>query len=198
MNISSLNGAIITDLTKGGPGERDGLQIGDIIRTVDGTPVKKTSDVMVRIYRYSSDRHIFGIERSHLPMAVTVTTTYFPAQPTPPETHPQHSDFAPDEVGASKLLGLFLKPIGDDTRLHYHLDASLSGLVVSAVDPASDPGHKGLLPGDVVVRADNYATSKLDDLRQVIDGLRAEKREGVLLFVNRGGRNVPIPIDLPD
>ncbi len=47
--LKSTEGFIITSVTQGGPGSKAGLLAGDVIETIDGTPVKNSSDALNRI-----------------------------------------------------------------------------------------------------------------------------------------------------
>ncbi len=71
------------------------------------------------------------------------------------------------------------------------IDASLRGVVVTAVDPASAAAESGLQSGDVIREVDHKPVTSVADFQRAV---RASKG-AVLLLVNRGGNTAFLAIE---
>ena len=94
---------------------------------------------------------------------------------------------APEETKEMESLGLPLAPLDDDMRSRLGLDASAEGLIVMAVDPASEAFTKGLVEGDLITEAGQQKVVRLQDLEDRIKEAKDAGRKSILLLVRRGG-----------
>jgi serine protease DegQ len=79
--LKTTDGFIITSVTKGGPGAEAGLQVGDVIESIDGTIVKNSSDALNRIAgKPPGTRVTLGGVRQGKPFSVQVRVTERPVQ----------------------------------------------------------------------------------------------------------------------
>ncbi len=62
------------------------------------------------------------------------------------------------------------------------------GVVISAVDQSTDAAAKGLQRGDVILTANNMATTTEAELNNAVAGVRKAGRNAVLLQVLRRGQ----------
>ncbi|MGC5371911.1 PDZ domain-containing protein, partial [Klebsiella pneumoniae] len=62
------------------------------------------------------------------------------------------------------MIGLGLAPLDDDLRAKHGLAATVKGLVVTDVDPASPASDKGVKVGDVIVEAAQEPVASIDDI----------------------------------
>ena len=104
---------------------------------------------------------------------------------------------APDEPQELESLGLTLAPLDDDMRSRLGLDPATEGLMIMAVDPASEAYTKGLREGDLITEAGQSRVVRLQDLQDRITEAKAGGRKSLLLLVRRGGdpRFVALSID---
>ena len=83
-------------------------------------------------------------------------------------------------------LGIAVVAITPDLSRGLNLSPATRGVVIAAVDPASDAGQKGLQRGDVVISANQRVLTTPADLAAVVTAARAAGRASVLLQVQRG------------
>ncbi len=200
LNITDTTGAYILDATKGGPADKAGVQIGDIVKTLNGVDVKSPTDLTRRIADVKVGEKLnMGILRNGKIVNVTITAALRPSEDDLAKGlngGDDNSDGTSSSSDSSspQVLGMSLKAITPDTRKAFGLDDSVSGLVITGLDPNSDGADKGLKPGDVIVRADNRPVATQADFAAIIDEFTKAKRPSILLLVNRDGRNVPLPL----
>jgi serine protease Do len=94
---------------------------------------------------------------------------------------------APDEPVEKEILGVTVAAISDELREQLGLDASATGLVVGAVDEASEAFEKGLRAGDVITEAGQQNLANIKDLEDRIDEAKEAGRKSLLLLVRRSG-----------
>jgi serine protease Do len=61
------------------------------------------------------------------------------------------------------------------------------GLVVEAVDPASDAATKGLQPGDVVTEVAQQPVADVAAFRERVETATENGQKSILLLIRRGG-----------
>ena len=99
-------------------------------------------------------------------------------------------------------FGLTLAAIDEQTRTRFSVGKNIEGVVVTAVEPGSIAAEKGIRPGDVVRRiggqeiSDPAEVSRL--LATAVEQSRDNKRNAVLVLVNRKGNDRYIALPLRD
>ncbi len=198
-----LEGAYVSGVNAGGPGERGGLQEGDIVVAVNGEDVSDNTELTRRVAAVNVGETVaFDILRNGDRRTVNVRAVARPSarelaelnaepdQPTLPEG-------ASVPAGES-AIGLTLAPVSPQVRELYGLEDRITGLVITEVQPRTRFARLGVLPGDVLTRADNRPLRSVEDLRGTVQRLRAAGRPSVLLSLNRGGQSIPVVVELDE
>ena len=94
---------------------------------------------------------------------------------------------APEEPKSLDTLGLTLAPLDDDMRSRLGIEPSVQGLMVMAVDQASEAFTKGLREGDLITEAGQQKVVRLQDLEDRIAEVKDAGRRSILLLIRRGG-----------
>jgi serine protease Do len=194
MGLAEASGALVTDVPEG-PAKVAGITAGDVITRFDGQPVRSAGDLTRRVADAPIGEAVpVIVQRGGRTQTLAVTlgrreeaeATTFPA-----------SSPAPEEPKEMESLGLTLAPLDDDIRSRLGLDAGAEGLVVMAVDPASEAFTKGLREGDLITEAGQQRVVRLQDLQDRIKDARDGGRKSILLLIRRGGdpRFVALSID---
>jgi serine protease Do len=90
-------------------------------------------------------------------------------------------------------LGVFLAPITDLARRLYNITTD-KGVVVAAVDPASDAFTQAIIPGDVVEKVQDQPVTSPDQAMSVAKQAMARDRFIALLVVSKNGSERWVPI----
>ncbi|MBL9053840.1 MAG: Do family serine endopeptidase, partial [Tabrizicola sp.] len=165
MGLAEAKGALVTEVPEG-PARDAGITSGDVITMFGGQEVTDAGDLTRRVADAPVGEAVpVIILRAGQTETLSVTlgrreeaeATAFPAATDAPE--------APREM---ETLGMTLAPLDDELRSRLGLDASAEGLVVLAVDPASEAYTKGMTEGDVITEAGQARVSRLQDLEDRI------------------------------
>lgn len=184
MGLADAAGALVTDVPDG-PAKEAGITAGDVITRFDGQPVNDAGDLTRRV----ADAPI----GEAVPVIVlrdgrteTLQVTLGRREDAEATTMPASAP-APEAPREMETLGLTLAPLDDDMRSRLGLDASVDGLMITAVDPASEAYTKGLREGDLITEAGQQRVVRLQDLEDMIAEANAAGRKSLLLLIRRGG-----------
>lgn len=202
--MAGQKAAIVAELIPGGPAERAGLVIGDIVLSVNGVRVRSSSEMTRQVAKASpGDLLRLEIIRGGKPRTIEIRSGVRPpeAQLAGGPGGPNGATPGPGRPGSSSgqsLLGMTVAPLDDAGRRRAGLPADARGLLVSSVERSSDAAERGLQANDVLLRAGDRVLAAPADLAAVIDQARKAGRPSVLVAVWRGGRTIFLPIKIAD
>jgi serine protease Do len=188
LGLSSVKGAIVDQLTPGGPAEQAGVRSGDVVVTVNGRPVESSADLTRQVaLAKPGDAVRLGVLREGKIRELTLQAGRRPSEGA------LATNGGPDQgggrsgegAGAAALLGMRLAP---DPQ---------GGLVVQDVSPGSDAAQKGLRQGDVILRAGASPVASPTDVSSAVAAAKGAGRKSVPLLVDRGGQRFYVPVDVP-
>jgi serine protease Do len=196
--VPGQKGAIVADLVPGGPSARAGLVAGDVVVSVNGVPVKTSSELTREVAKAKpGDSLKLDVIHDGKHRTIDIRSGVRPA-----EKDLALNDNTPGGPGAPggantphvSVLGMSLAPLDEATRRKINAPPELKGMVVEKVDASSDAGQKGLRAGDVIVRAGDRPVLTAADLSAVVDAAKKSNRNAVLLGVFRNGRTTFLPL----
>ena len=207
LGVPANRGEFVQSVQPGEPAERAGLRPGDVVLRVNGqevTPEQTLSYIVANIEpgtrvpleilrdgRRQTVQATIGQRPSPEELAATRQFEAPPEGSEPPPTPGQASGSVVADLGIQAI------PITPVIARQLGLSDNVRGLVVTAVDPSSDAGSKGLGRGTVILSANGRELTQVSDLEAVIRAARAEGRSAVLLRVQaRGGPPILIPVRL--
>jgi len=202
--MAGQKGAIVAELTSGGPAERAGLAMGDIILSVNGTRVRSSSELTRQVAKAApGDLLRLEVIRDGKPRTIEIRSGTRPSesqlvagQGGPGGGAPGPGRPAPS--AGQSLLGMTVAPLDEAGRRRAGLPADARGLVISNVDRSSDAATKGIQANDVLLRAGDRLLATPADLAAVVDQARRAGRPSVLVAVWRGGRTIFLPVKIAD
>ncbi|MGA0605426.1 Do family serine endopeptidase [Phenylobacterium sp. VNQ135] len=198
--LGDQKGAIVADLTPGGPSARAGLQVGDVVTAINGQTVRSSSELTRQVARARpGDSLRLDVIREGRRQTVTVRSGTRPSErdlAANDNSGNPRTPGSPDAPAAKAppILGLSLGVLDGAARQRLSLPADVRGALVESVDQNSDAGTKGLRRGDVITRANDRAVTSAADLAAVVDAAKKAGRTSVLVGVYRGGRTSFLPL----
>src|SRR5450755_346614 len=161
-------GVVIEGVEPGSPAEKAGLKGGDVITSVNGTPVKSGNDLVNPIAMAPIGSKVkldYVRDRSQKETTATVEdrTRVFPN--TAGRMGEQPGEQAPPE------FGLHVEDLTPQLSRKLGIDGS-KGVLVSDVDPASFADDLGFGRGDVIAEVNRQTVSNVDDYKKAVAQLK--------------------------
>ena len=182
-------GVVLSDVTPDGPGDKAGLQVGDILVSIDGKLIMNARQMEVNLYRYSVGQKVtVEVLRKGSKFTYAVPVT---------EREDDPMRFA-DMVDPTKNLvpKLGILGISIDERIASLLPDLRNSYGVVVAARGGDTPYTGdiLQPGDVIYSVNTQPVSSVDALRMAIDALK--DTDPVVLQVEREGRLLYITLTI--
>ena len=163
------NGVLVQQIQPGGPAEKAGLKVGDIITTDDGRSIKDGDDLVNEITTRRPGSTIrLGYLRDGKPGDTTATIgdldKVFADQAN------LQAEAGPDDKGdaGEAKLGMMVREISPSTTAKLHI----SGVLIQSVRSGSFADLQGLEPGLVIVRINKQPTGTKDQYDAVVGKLK--------------------------
>jgi serine protease Do len=195
LGASSEKGAIVANVIDDSPAAKAGFKQGDVILSLNGSEVDDNRDLTRKVANLGvGDKANFMVLRDGARRSVTAVIAKRDeaqiATATPPANQGNNRGGNNNrEKATASSLGMDLMTLTSETRDQYDIDASVSGVVVTTVDPNSEAADKGFRPGDVIVSVGNKNVRTPADVEQGVTDAKRANRESILLLVaGRGGQ----------
>jgi serine protease Do len=175
--VPDTSGAIIEDVTAGGPAAKAGLKNGDVVRKYNGQPVAASGQLIALVTDTNPGTTVkLDILRDGQPMTIQVTLG------ERPENLSVHAGLgsAPSQ---GTLQGITVQALTPEIRQQFSLPSDEQGVVISNLDPESPATQAGLQPGDVIEEINRQRVRSVGDFQR----LAAEAKGDTLLRINRQG-----------
>ena len=200
LGLSKAHGALVANLTEGGPAEKAKLHVGDVILSFDGKPIEEMRS-LPRIVAETAVGKASKVVvwRKGKEVNLKVKLGEFPddekVAAATPRNHPRKT-----KTKALKALGLTIAPVNDELRSRFKLDEDAKGVVVTDVDVNSPAAENGVRPGDVVrkIGPNQVAVTSPSQVIKNVQKARKAKRKRLLFLFERDGnsRFVALGIDV--
>jgi serine protease Do len=179
------SGALIADVTPGGPADKAGLKNGDIIRKLNGKTIGDYAQLTVMVTEMNPGTEVtLDILRDGKPMTVRVTLGERPAN----LAAQSGSRRGPSE---GTLRGISVQNLTSSLRDQLQLPENVEGVVISQIDPNSPAAQVGLQEGDVIESINRQPVRNVIEFNR----LAAQAKGRTLLRVNRQGQGQYVVIN---
>ncbi len=179
LGLKRPSGALVASVVAGGPASRAGIKTGDLITSVDGTPV---DDPNAFDYRFATKPlggvAQVGLIRQGKELAVQVALQSLPETPR-------------EEIqirGRSPFLGATVANLSPALADELRLDTQTQGVVITAIAEGSTAQSIGFQKGDLVVSVNNQKIAKPADLERIVTAGGRQWR----ITIMRGGQQISV------
>ena len=177
--LQAANGALISQVTPGGPADKAGLQPGDIVQSVNGENVKASSDLPVLVGMMPPGTQLtLGIWRNGKREEVQVTLGSSNTGST------DAGNQSGSDTNADNGSGFTSEPTGLQLR------SQGQGLLVLQVEGAAQ--QAGLRRGDIILMVNRTAVSDENSFNQALN--HADRT--VALLIQRGNSKLFLALEL--
>jgi serine protease Do len=175
--VPDIGGALVEDLTAGGPSEKAGIKNGDVIRKLNGQQIGDSGQFTAMITNLNPGAEVtVDILRDGQPLTIKTTLGE-----RPNDLGVQAG--GPGKVQEGTLRGIMVQDLTPQIRGQLGLRANVTGVVINEIDPNSPAAQQGLQPGDVIETINRQPVRSVADFNR----LAAQTKEQSLLRVNRQG-----------
>jgi Do/DeqQ family serine protease len=178
IGLNSPEGALVNNVEPNSPASRAGLQSGDVILSLNGTPVNESNQLRMNVAMLNPGQTVhLKVYRDGQTRDVTANVEALPGK-----VERAGRDNG-NNGGEQALEGVSVQPLDAATARQAGLPANTRGVIVTEVDPASPAAAAGLKEGDVIQEVNHHPVASASD---VTSALRHGNGESLLL-VNRDG-----------
>jgi serine protease Do len=171
------SGALVQDVSPGGPAAKAGLKPGDIIRKFNGQTVGDSAELLAMVASTNPGTPVtLEVFRNGQPQTVTITLEQRPSN----LAYAGGPSRSPNE-GA--LRGVAVQNLTADLRKQLGVPSETHGVVVTEVDPGS-PAAQYLTQGDIIMSINRHDVNSVADFNK----FAAEAKGQTLLRVMRQGQ----------
>ena len=171
--LKNAEGALVAQVEPNSPAAKSGMEIGDVIHSVNGEAVKDSRDLARRIAAIAPGTPAkFGVLRNGQEKTISLTLGRLPR--TSAEAEEQK---APREAAG---------PWSDACAGGHHRRRRRAGRRDHRIDPGGHAAESGLQTGDVILDVGRRTVNTPADVRRLADEARAQSKRSVLLRIKRG------------
>jgi serine protease Do len=186
LGLKKAEGALVDEPQSGSPAAKAGIQSGDVITAVNGTPVKDARELARTIATLAPDSTV-KLDVLHNGEAKSISLTL--------GTMPEQQQAKADTGGAQQPsgvphLGLSVAPASEVSG------AGSQGVVVTAVDPDGPAAEQGFRTGNIILDVGGKTVASVGDVRNALTDAKAQGKHQVLMRVKAGDavRFVALPL----
>jgi serine protease Do len=201
LGLPKEQGALVADVTPGGPAAKAGFQQGDVILSFNGHDINKVRDLPIVVAEtpVGNDAKIHVWRKS----GETDLDAKIAQMPDNPKIAQKSggSNSNRENGGAtaqnSSAMGLRLAPLTSEWRQRLHVGKEVKGVVVTSIADSSPLAELGLQRGDVIESVNQKAVSSPGEVVSALNSAKNTKGDqNVLILLNRNGVNQYVALSL--
>jgi len=198
VGLQKVAGVMVNKIVKGGAAAAAGLEEGDVILDVDGTPVKTSNELQNQIVLHrAGDRVALKVWRDRKEITKTVTLRSLDDNGAFAEASNDGKSgdrpMGSSEPVTFKDLGFTAGPLTEDIKRD--LDTK-QGVLVTKVDVRGVVARRGLQSGAVILKADGQVLNTPADLKRILNSKTSG--DGVMFVVKTRDGKQAITVQVPE
>lgn len=175
-NLKETKGALVSQVSKGGPAEKAGIEQGDVILEFDWKEIASSKDLPMIV--------------ASTPVGKTVTVKLLRDGKTVTrevKVGEMEEKAVVAKAPSNKSLGITIQNITPDIAKGLGLKKE-AGVAVTQVEPGSPASEAGIRSGDVILEVNRKPVKDAEDFVQKVE--KAKGQNNVLFFIQRGQNNL--------
>jgi serine protease Do len=188
LGLPRAAGALVRNVEAGGPAEKAGIEVGDIIQKFDAKPIERSTDLPRIVGNTKPGTKVpVLVWRKGAARELSLTVAEMQSEPTaraPPAGKTQPGQAAPTQANA---IGLVVSDISDERKTQLRIK---SGVLVDAVE--GQAARAGLRQGDVILSLNNQDVANAKQFNELVNKLDRTRTQ--VMLVRRGDNAQFVPI----
>jgi serine protease Do len=161
-SLPEVRGALVTSVQDDLPAQRAGIRMGDVVVSVNGSPIVHDTDFVTRLARLQPNEEVtLGIIRDGRPQNVHVTLGEFPRA----ETTPTPAEASPEEAPA-QVLGFAVTDLTPQIAQEVRYRGE-GGVIVRQVMPGSGAARARIGRGSIVLAINGQRVNSEAQVREI-------------------------------
>ena len=178
--LDKPEGALVSSVEPDSPAAKAGLQVGDVIRQMEGQPIVSSGDLPALIGQALPGEKVrLDVWRQGKPLALTAQLGDAAAKTAKATGNEKTAD--------QGRLGLALRPLAPQERREAGVDGGL--VVEDAQGPAA---LAGVQPGDVLLAVNGAKVQSVEQVRAML----GKSTKSLALLIQREGTQIFVPVPL--
>ena len=186
LGLEEAAGALVSNVTKGGPAEASNIEAGDVIISFDGQKIERMRD-LPRIVAETDVDKVVDVEVVRNGKRIILKVKLGELEQA--ENGGLLSGQTQTAAQSFGDLGFSAEQLDPELAGEYGLEDKEEAVVVTEVINGLPAAEKGLQAGDIIVRFGQSRITTLEQLVKGIDDAREANRSGVLMLIERDGQN---------
>ncbi len=190
LGLPRAAGALVRNVESGGPAERGGVEVGDIILKFDGKDIQRSTDLPRLVGNTKPGSKVpVTVWRKGATRELSITVAEMQPEQQARAGNGNRPQQAPGAGGAqqSNALGLVVADIPEERRNQLRIKG---GVLVEGVEGAA--ARAGLRPGDVILSLNNQDVTGAKQFNEAVAKLDRSKTQ--IMLVRRGESAQYVPI----
>jgi serine protease Do len=185
-NLSSNQGALVSDIIDGSPAEKAGFERGDVIIQYNGKEIENTGHLRNVVAQTIIGKVVdVKVMRDGREKVLKVNIGELPADMA-------KSEKGEEEEAGGIFEGVTVQNLTDEFRERLDVPDKIKGIVVTSVESGSVAEEFGLKSGDVVIEINKKPAKTVKDFNKAVSDI--SKGEGVLVLLYRDGMTIYVTL----
>jgi serine protease Do len=177
LNLKDINGALVGDISKGGPAEKADIRRGDLIIEFGGKKIT-SYDMLPRVVASFKPNSRVKVKLVRNGKTITVKLKLGDLTKAM-----KRAEGKVDVEEDRNNLGVVVRNITPDIQRQFGLQ-SAQGVVVTDIQKGGAFSMAGVQPGDIIEEVNRVAVSNITEFKKAVD--KTKKDDSILLAVRRG------------
>ncbi len=188
LNLRQSEGALVSDVTPGGPADKAGIKRGDVIVAFDGNRIEDMPDLPKTVATNEpGTKSKLTFIRNGKENTVHLTIEELPEEAAV-STNVRNNN-------VERNLGLIVQEINPQIQRRFRLGES-KGVIITDVNPGSIGYEAGLMAGDIILEINKQNIENLDAYRKSVDSLK--EGQTALLLVQRASNTIYVALKIEE
>ena len=175
LGLKEKTGALVSSVEDGGPAEKAGVEIGDVILAWNGQAVKNSDELVRMVVRTKPGATVpVRIVRNKKEQSLNITVEELDLEAEAGGNRRERpSDRTSLEPEQNKGFGMTLENVSAELTRRLRLPDGTRGAVITDVDQGSPAADDGLRPGDIVFRVGSTAVASAIEAQRELNRVPA-------------------------